>query len=621
MSVTTPSREPFGQALVLGLGALLPAAWVGCADVLRHGAGLSRVDAVLAVVLWSGLAFPLAAAASAVGAWLGSRASSWRPAVLLLGGSWVLASIGGLAGRWLGAPDAAPLALLGVAIVAAGAPWERRLAAPLAGALVGAPLLAALAVTPPEPSGTPSAVSTEEPRHVVLIVLDTQRADHLGAYGHPDGLTPTFDRLAKEGRLFDRCFAPASWTVPSHASLFTGLYPRSHGTHFAEHRWLDDRFETLAEGLSRAGYQTLGLVANHHVALANLAQGFDRYEPLGMPRGLRLRRLLRLIGGPARWIDEGSRDAPERVESILGDELQVSVPTFLFVNLLEPHWRYLPPATERRQGLPEGMNVLRATRLAAGFFGANALATGHIDPDQAAAVRAFYAAEVRYQDAQLARILEVVDRRLGRDRTLLIVTSDHGENLGEAGRWGHIFAINDHLIRVPMLIRAPSAVTPGRESGLCQLLDVPATVADWTGAEEVSVGAGRSLLEEPYRGREFVIAEGDPFYGHLERMSIHTGLQRDIARFTARLLAARDDRFKLVVSSRTGEALYDLEHDPDEQYDVAADHPARVARLREALVEWRESQPIYRNPRRAESGQGLSDAERELLESLGYVAP
>lgn len=619
--MTTPSREPLGQALLLGLGALLPAAWVGCADVLQHGAGLSRLDAALAVALWSGLAVPLALAATAVGAWLGARSNSWRPAALLVGGSWVLTSIAALGAGWLGPAGAASLALVGVGVVALGASAVRRLVAPLACTLLGAPLLAALATPPSAHPETPVRADVREPRHVVLIVLDTQRADHLGAYGHPGGLSPTFDRLAEDGRLFSHCFAPASWTVPSHASLFTGLYPRSHGTHFAEHRWLDDRFDTLAEGLARAGYQTLGLVANHHVALANLAQGFDRYEPLGMPRRLRLRRLLQFVGGPARWIDEGSEEAPQRMESILGDDPQVSVPTFLFVNLLEPHWRYLPPAGQRRVGLPEGMNALTATRLAASFFGPNAWAAGHVDADQAAAVRAFYAAEVRYQDAQLARILEVVDRRLGRDRTLLIVTSDHGENLGEAGRWDHVFAINDHLIRVPMLIRAPGAVPPGREAGLCQLLDVPATVADWTGAEEVPVGAGRSLLAEPYRGREVVVAEGDPFYGHLERMSVYTGLQHDVAGFTARLVAARDARFKLIVSSRTGEALYDLQHDPDEQHDVAADHPATTTRLREALAEWREAQPIYRREQQREAQPGMTDAERQLLESLGYVAP
>ncbi|MBW2243282.1 MAG: sulfatase [Deltaproteobacteria bacterium] len=620
----TPPREPLHTALVLGFGALLPAAWVGTADVLQHGAALGRLDAAIAVALWSGLALPFALGAAGVGAALGGRPRSWRIIAFLAGAGWILFALAAVSARWLTLAGALPLAVMGVALLAAGAAAARRLAAPLACALLGAPLLAALASHPavtPESLESPELARVAEPRHVVLIVLDTLRADHLGAYGHPGKLTPTLDRLAAESRQFTECFAPASWTVPSHASLFTGLYPRSHGTHFAQHRWLDDRFDTLAEGMSRAGYRTLGLAANHHIGLANLAQGFDRYEPLGMPRGLRLRSVLQLLGGPARWIDEGAKDAPGQVESMLGNDSTSGVPTFLFINLLEPHWRYLPPAAERRRGLPEGMSALAATRQVASFFGPNALAAGQTDPQQAAAVRAFYAAEVRYQDEQLARILEVVDRRLERERTLLIVTSDHGENLGEAGRWDHVFAINDHLIRVPMLIRAPGAVAPGREAGLCQLLDVPATVADWTGAEEVAVGAGKSLLANPYPGRDVVFAEGDPFYGHLERMSLYTGFQRDVASFTARLLAARDDRFKLVVSSRTGDALYDVQEDPDEVRDVAANHPEQVTRLRAALARWQETQPPYREDGTATPGEGMTAEERQLLESLGYVTP
>ncbi len=617
--VSPPPRER-SPAWALALAALWPAAWIGVGDVWGHGRALPAGDAALAVALWSGFALPAALVAGLVGRALGSGVRGQAFAARLVGVGWAAAAVLALARGWLTPAGAVPLALLGVLV--GGAARMARLAPLLAGGLLAAPVLAAFAGGAATRAPAPDVGAPQpEPRHVVLIVLDTQRADHLGAYGHPGGISPAFDAAAADARLYRSCFAPASWTVPSHASLFTGLYPRSHGTHFDQHRWLDDRFETLAEGLTAAGYRTLGLAANHHVALANLAQGFARYESLGMPRGLRLRQPLQLLGGPARWIDEGASEAAERVEAILGKDPQVSVPTFLFVNLLEPHWRYLPPAAERRRGLPAGLDAWTATRLVSGFFGPLAFARGGAVPQETAAVRAFYAAEVRYQDAQLARLLEVIDRRLGRERTLLVITSDHGENLGEAGRWDHVFAVNDHLIHVPMLVRAPGAVAPGVESGLCQLLDVPATVAAWTGTG-LETGAGHSLLDEAYPGREAVFAEGDPFYGHLERMSVHTGLERDVAGFTARLVAARDERFKLVVSSRTGEALYDLTVDPDEETDVATAFPEQVARLREALAAWRKDQPIYRREAAGEAaGAGMSDAERELLETLGYVEP
>ena len=612
-------------ALAACLATWLPAALVGVADVARHGRGLGAVDALLTLALWLGLALPVALAAGAA-ARLAQPLGLTRTALGgWIGAGWVLAA-------WLahqaGLLDAAPSLLLAWVGLAAAATrcgrWsglESALAVGLAACLPLAVFLAPPASAPASAKPAPAGAAPA-PRHVVLIVLDTLRADHLGAYGSTDGHSPHFDELARESLLFERCYAPAGWTVPSHASLFTGLHPRSHGAHFDEHRWLDAGFDTIAEGLTRAGYRTLALAANHYIGLAHLDQGFAVSRPLGEGlRSLRLRQPLGLLGGPARWIDEGAAQAPRELQEILGSEGQPSAPTFLFLNLLEPHWRHFPPARERRETLPADLSGLRAAFLSSRFYGPLAMAGAALPPRTPEAVRALYAAEVRYQDRQLPGILEVIDRHLGLDETLLVITSDHGENLGEGGRWDHVFAINDHLVHVPMLVRAPGRVAPGaRERGLCQLVDVPATVADWTGRGEVSTGVGRSLLEQPFRGRPVVVAQGDPFYGHLERMSLQTGPARDIARFTARQLAVSDGQFKLVRSSREGDVLHDLAADPNELRDVLAEHPERARALEAALTAWEAEQPTYHRPSRAENdGGGMSEEERERLHALGYL--
>jgi arylsulfatase A-like enzyme len=236
----------------------------------------------------------------------------------------------------------------------------------------------------------------------------------------------------------------------------------------------------------------------------------------------------------------------------------------------------------------------------------------------AEAVRAFYAAEIRYQDRQLGRLLTVLDRHLDLDRTLLLITADHGENLGEGGRWDHVFALNDALVHVPMILRMPGRLPAGvRESGLCSLLDVPATVADVVGGLDLAPGPGRSLLPGTFRPRDVVFAQGDPYLGHLERMGFVTGFERDVAGFADLLLSARDGRFKYVLSSRDGGRLYDLDRDPAETRDVSDAHPARAAALAAALDAWRDRTPRYAPGTR--DARALDAREREQLESLGYV--
>lgn len=631
MFAPPPPWAPVGR--VVAAGTLALAALGGLLDVATRGAGLGAGGSLLAALVWVALALPAAALAGPAAALL-ARAGQ-RPAQVaagVLAVEAVAVALAALALRRIALAEAAPV--VGVALAAAAlAPRQARglvrapatalglaaacvLVAGALGLLRGGPSLPATAggnAPAPAPAGA-------GPRHVVLVVLDTTRADHLGAYGAPGDPTPAFDALAAAGTLYEACFAPASWTVPAHASLFTGLPPRSHGASFLHHRWLDDRFTTLAEAFHAAGFRTLGLAANEHLELTNLHQGFEAWRTLGgAPRRLVVHTPLSWLGVPAWLADDGAASAAPTLARLLRKMVQPRDRAFVFVNLLEPHWRYLPPLGARLGVAGDPAGLLRATAFGARFYGPLAMAGAPLPPGGDPLLRALYAAEVRYQDAALARLLAVVDVELGLDQTLVLVTADHGENLGEAGRYDHVFAVNDHLVHVPLVARGPGFPAGRREEGLCTLQDVPATLGDVVEGVEIAPERGRSLRPGAFAPRDAVVIEGDPFYGHLERMSLAAGLRRDVARFTDVLRAVRGPRFKWVWSSREGGALYDLAADPDETRDVQAVHPARAAALKARLEGWLAGTPPYRREAGDAAGRGLDDAERARLEALGYV--
>ena len=438
------------------------------------------------------------------------------------------------------------------------------------------------------PHGSERVARGDGPPDMVLIVLDTQRADHLGAYGDRRGLSPAFDAFAREATLFTDCFTSAPWTVPSHASLFTGLQPSTHGCSFEHHRWLDEKFTTLAEALAGRDYQTAAFAANPWLFRTNLTQGFATQVAVGARfAGLAIRPLLELLGWPARYADHGAADAVEQVDAWLARR-NGERPLFLFVNLLEPHWRYLPPIVPRLEQTSPDPGALVASELSTRFYGPLAMAgrmpAGPVEPS----IRALYAAAVEYQDEKLGELLAVLRERLDLEHTIVAITADHGENLGEGGRWDHVFALNDALVHVPLAIRYPPAFPAGtRIDGLCQLVDVPVTLFSFTArGGDAKLGddlAGRSLVPTRFEPREIALLFGDPFLGHLERMSAATGFNRDVARFAGVLRGARSAHHKLVRSNLGSEQLIDLAADPDEVKDASASEPGVRDALRAQL--------------------------------------
>ena len=319
--------------------------------------------------------------------------------------------------------------------------------------------------------------------NVLLLILDTVRASSLSLYGYERPTSPTLERLAREGVVFDRAFSTAPWTLPSHASLFTGRWPHELSTGWTSP--LDRADSTLAEALSTRGYLTAGFVANSIYANAEtgLARGFHTYRDYSLSLGTLLRsatltrritdswELRKLVG-----TDEllGRRTAGEINEEFLDwEETHAGRPFFAFLNYFDAHDPYLPPAEwfERIAGYRRVQNLSPLRRLSV-----DARRTG-VSPADVRLEMDAYDASIAWLDHQIEVLLAELERRGTLRNTLVVVASDHGEEFGEHGLFLHGHTLYRRALQVPLVIWKPGTVPAGkRVSHPVSLRDLPATL-------------------------------------------------------------------------------------------------------------------------------------------------
>lgn len=472
-----------------------------------------------------------------------------------------------------------------------------------------------------------SAVGNGEARpHVVIIVLDTTRRDMLGCYGHSGGLTPVLDGFAAKSTVYEGAFSPAPWTVPAHASLLTGLYPTTHGCSYEHKVWLDDEFQTIAELLKEAGYRTLALTSNSYLKLCNLLQGFEHKQLMhGAYDDLAMHSVVRQAGVPERWVDKGSSEVVLDLEKLtegFAAGATRSAPWLLFINLLEPHGPYLPPYSERCAHLPSGAGYWETTRFNAELELEALHARGTTDARTKALARSMYEAQVRYQDRRLGEIFSLIERLTRGEPTLVIVTADHGEDLGEAGRWGHAFSLSDHLTHVPLIIRYPGTANAGtRVQGLCSLVDIFPTVMESAGlALPVADMPGRPLSPQTFQPRNEVFLELDPFLPMLTGLELRLGFRSPVVAMRTPRKAIRTSDWKYISAANGLHELYDLSLDTEERDNLSGFQPAVEADLMGRLSQWRQSTKSYQpRPVEGAASEELQQSDVERLRGLGYV--
>jgi arylsulfatase A-like enzyme len=423
--------------------------------------------------------------------------------------------------------------------------------------------------------------------NVLLVTIDTLRADHLSAYGYERETTPYLDTLATSGVRFDRAYASSSWTAPSVASLLTSLDPPVHGIehgHLAnqvivQQEVIPDALTLWPELLRDAGYRTFGITANTHLyGRFGFAQGFDRYECIGF---LTADDVLAVL---ERWRDD-----------IVGGG-----PWFVWLHLLDPHARYTPRPPWIDEYFPDYQLAWWPIRrvLVPEEYKNHGVTAGSRSLEL---VTALYDAEIRYTDDAIRRASEL----LGVDEgDMVVVTADHGEEFLEHGRFGHGATLHEEVLRVPLLLKLPGKAHAGRTvSAPVGGIDVLPTVLDALGISAPVALQGRSAL--PYL--EADPGEPHPVTASLNRFPI---LGQD---------AVIEGRWKFIRRRRSEQQqLFDLEADPHEQTNRIDDEPEVAARLAAVLTR----SLLAASERRVEPGSAeLSSDELEQLEALGYVPP
>ena len=394
--------------------------------------------------------------------------------------------------------------------------------------------------------------------NILLITLDTTRADRLGSYGYTRARTRHLDRLAAEGVRFERAFSPAPITLPAHASILTGLYPFEHGVRNNGNFYLPERFDTLATRMSSYGYRTGAFVSAFVLDRRyGLARGFDVYDD-------------RMQGAQAQVVTLEAERRGDRTElalaAWLGQQQPGGKPFFAWLHLYDPHEPYRPP-----------------------------------NPFRDAFADSPYDGEIAFADAIVASALDTLRQRGLIDRTIVAVIGDHGESLGDHGEETHSMFVYDAAIHVPLLLWRPGRLPAGRVvSEPVRATDLAPTLLALVGAPPLDAPHGRSLLPvidgTPTRDPPPIYAET-----YLPRFYLNW----------APLRTLRDDRWKFIDAPRP--ELYDVSRDPGERENLNITQPRTSDAMRAALERLTGGSAGSMNA-------GRLDRETvEKLAALGYV--
>jgi arylsulfatase len=457
--------------------------------------------------------------------------------------------------------------------------------------------------TPPPPAGVAGKLDTAP--SIVIVTIDTLRADHVHAYGYHRQTTPHLDALAAEGVLFERAFATMATTLPSHVSLFSGVYAHQHGiTQNVAGRQAFDAAGALrsaAQLLRDDGYITAAFVSAAPVKrVTGVGAGFDLYEE------------------PKRNRTKGARTPDLAIEWL---ERAPAEPFLLWVHLWDPHEPNRPSAAWQTAFASDAgldavidQRAIDPARLRLEFDGpalrrflsaSNSSSDSAVDRDAVRDMLNRYDADVAVADREVGRIVETLRRRGVLDRAIVVVTADHGQSLGQHDWLPHGRTTNDNL-QVPLIMRFPPGVVraPLRVGRVVSLVDALPTVLSRFDGE-----ASRRFLEQA--AGEDALAGGP---GRGWALAQRTGRERAGWQAGGEY-ALVTDRWKLVRRAGGAEELYDLAADPGELDDVSGSHPDVMAALGRALdevVESRTSPP-------AEAGDAVPEEQIEALRSLGYV--
>jgi len=426
--------------------------------------------------------------------------------------------------------------------------------------------------------------------NVLMIVVDTLRWDHVGCYGYARDTTPAVDRLAADAARFERAYSTASWTIPAVGSMISGLYP-SHHTAISFDRELPGEIDTLAEILRGEGYATAGIVSHSAIDSShNFDQGFDVF----LESEARGHDYVSTPGVTGQAVDQ-------LVALSSGD-----APFFLFVHYFDPHYNYrrhpefgfAAPSAGRLTG-EEPMADLRRME-------------EELTQDETQFLRDLYDEEIRFTDAGIGRLLDRFTDLGQLENTIVVFTSDHGEEFLDHAHLGHTRSLYEELVRVPLIIRDPSRTGPGHVvQRPVSVVSLTPTLLDLVGIDPDSLGFQAGSLRADLAGEDGVGAA--QIFCEVDFVPLRKS--RLVPEVHKRTVI--EERHKLIRDETSGLVeVYDLETDPGELRDLHELRPEQAERL---------SRSLERAIEHASSGEVdpsmrlIDDAEIERLKSLGYV--
>ncbi|MCG8458094.1 MAG: sulfatase, partial [Holophagales bacterium] len=452
-------------------------------------------------------------------------------------------------------------------------------AVPFAALLASALAVAACADQGRDPAGTDLATRSADPRpNVLLISLDTLRADRLGSYGYPRDTSPFLDELAERGVRFENAFVNTHGTPPSHATLFSSLFQQTHqvsmrrdGRGRLDHR-LPAGIEILPERLHRAGYRTVAVVGG---GFMSADFGFDR--------------------GFEHFVEEsGIEDQTDRLAEELARLGRSKAPIFAFLHTYEIHSPYDPPRSYAERFVRKRTDIGISNKELLRLRREGRIPRG----DDLLYLSDLYDAGIRYTDDHLRKLYDRLDLLGFFENHVTVITSDHGEEFGEHGGILHPATLYEELVRIPLLISG-TRIRPGKVlRRLVSTIDIAPTLYRLARIEPPAGIQGRDLLRAAPAGADRGV----------------------FMQYRDTLAAVRDPRYKLILDHRTGRAmLFDLHRDPGETRDLSRHRAEQTKSMRARLESWLASAASASPEGPASSLEDLDVERREQLRALGYV--
>ncbi|MCK4413472.1 MAG: sulfatase [Candidatus Eisenbacteria sp.] len=471
--------------------------------------------------------------------------------------------------------------------------------------------------------------------NVLWILWDTVRADRLSLYGYEKPTTPFLEQWARDALVFEDCVSTANYTVPAHASFFTGLLTSQHGAQNGR-LYLDDEFTTIAEVLQSAGYRTYLYSANPHIAAEeNFDQGFDLSEHPWDPKyrqaayeivsrkispqdqTSRLPEKIRR-GQFGNWDIKASGELAQRG---LRDWLRVSDderPFFAFLNYMEAHRPYIPAADYRARMMSPDQ-VAQSYQINRGWVPQWSYTFGlaEYSPEEIAITSATYDATIAELDDLFADLIHALEADGALENTIIILTSDHGEHLGEHHMLGHQLSVYNPLIRVPLIIHYPERFAPARDSRPVMNYDLVPTLLDLAGIEQrLALAGGAVSLPSAPDSRVRVVESLGVFRDPMAAVK-RAYPEWDPATWDRELRAVISGTDKLIWASNGDHELYRYPDDAFESVNRIVEEPELAASLAQTLADF-----LADLGRQAGAGTEMPELPPEHLErlrSLGYI--